>query len=60
MNYEIVYYAPREEKAWTVSIARINGKHEMWAANSPPVERILFFLTAGMWSTIFMNLSHII
>ena len=48
---EKVYYAPREEKTWTIHIScksrakSEGGKHEMWASNFSPVERIILFFT---------------
>ena len=53
--YEIVYYAPREEKIWTVHISykfppepktRV-ANTRCGLANFTPVERILFFTIPG-------------
>ena len=55
LNFAIVYYAPREEKTWTVHIscklppepkARV-ANTSCWLANFIPVVRILFFAIPG-------------
>ena len=52
LGKKLVYYAPREEKTWTVRqhaspSARVSIHTSCGLANFTPVERILFFLLDG-------------